>query len=73
MKSFRLVISLVAVSACLAPRWPGYPKGSRERGEHGTVGKVQCMWRVFQLSWSLAAAGLPREAALLADSMQIDE
>jgi TonB family protein len=166
MKSLGLVVTLVALSACLAaqsapavesatsastsrdfkrpcklppaeekeasgpgiilprftpanpPRWPGYPKGSRERGEYGTLhmlvlvnekgrasqvklvkstgypaldqvgldatrdwkiapgtvdGKVQCMWRVFEFSWTLDAAGLPREAVLLADAMLVQE
>jgi TonB family protein len=96
------------------PRWPGFPKESRKRGEHGTVkmlllvneegrvshakvvkstgypaldqvgldatrdwkiapgtvdGKVQCMWRVFELSWTLLADDLPREAVQLAEAM----
>ena len=96
------------------PRWPGYPKESRKRGEHGTVhmlllvneegrvsrvmvlkstgypaldqvgldatrdwkiapgtvdGKVQCMWRRFELSWTLLADDLPPQAGQLADAM----
>jgi TonB family protein len=96
------------------PRWPGYPKESRKRGEQGTVkmlllvnekgrvsharvvkstgypaldqlgldtardwkiapgavdGQVQCMWRVFELSWTLTAEDLSREAVLLAEAM----
>jgi TonB family protein len=36
----------------------------------GTVdGKVRCMWRVFELSWTLLADDLPPEAGQLADAM----
>ena len=64
------------------PRWPGYPALDQlgldtTRGwkiAPGTVdGKVQCMWRVFELTWVLYATGLPREAVLLADAMLIEE
>lgn len=96
------------------PRWPGYPKESRKRMEHGTVkmlllvnekgrvsrakvtkstgfpaldqvgldatrdwkiapgtvdGKVQCMWRTFELTWALFADDLPRESVQLAEAM----
>jgi TonB family protein len=96
------------------PRWPGYPKEARKRGQQGTVkmlllvneegrvsrarvvrstgypaldqvgldatrdwkiapgsvdGKVQCIWREFELSWTLYADDFPREAVQLAEAM----